>query len=62
MTRPNTQAYQCPVCDYVYDEANGDVREGFPAGTRWGAIPDDWCCPDCAVREKLDFERIGASK
>ena len=51
-----TAAYQCPVCDYVYDEAKGDVREGFPPGTRWEEIPDDWCCPDCSVREKIDFE------
>lgn len=35
-------AYRCPVCDYVYDEANGDAREGFPAGTGWDQIPDDW--------------------
>ncbi len=53
-----TAAYQCPVCDYVYDEAKGDAREGFPAGTRWEDVPDDWCCPDCAVREKPDFNRI----
>ena len=49
-------AYKCPVCDYVYDEAKGAAREGFPAGTAWDVIPDDWCCPDCGVREKVDFE------
>jgi rubredoxin len=32
--------------DYVYDEATGNPREGFPAGTSWGAVPDDWCCPE----------------
>ena len=53
-------AYRCPVCEYVYDESNGEIREGFSAGTRWEAIPDDWCCPDCAVREKVDFEEVGA--
>ena len=26
-------AYRCPVCDYIYDEAKGAAREGFPAGT-----------------------------
>lgn len=49
-------AYRCPGCDYIYDEAKGAPREGFPAGTPFSDIPDDWCCPDCAVREKVDFE------
>ena len=54
-------AYRCPGCDYVYDEAKGAPREGFPAGTSWDQVPDDWACPDCAVREKVDFEEIGAT-
>jgi len=51
-------AYRCPVCGYVYDEAKGAAREGFPAGTPWAEVPDDWCCPDCGVREKVDFESV----
>jgi rubredoxin len=47
--------YRCEVCDYVYDEAIGEPREGFPPGTAWSAVPDEWCCPDCGVREKVDF-------
>ncbi len=50
--------FQCPVCEYVYDEAEGDPREGFPPGTSWSEVPDDWSCPDCAVREKPDFEAL----
>ena len=46
----------CPGCDYVYDEAAGDEHEGFPAGTAWSDVPDDWFCPDCGVRDKVDFE------
>ena len=49
-------SYRCPVCDYVYDEAKGAAREGYPPGTRWSVIPDEWGCPDCGVREKMDFE------
>ncbi|GAA1461231.1 MULTISPECIES: rubredoxin [Williamsia] len=49
-------AYRCPVCDYVYDESAGAPREGFAAGTAFTDIPDDWPCPDCGVREKMDFE------
>lgn len=52
-------AFQCPVCEYVYDESRGEPREGFPAGTAWAEVPEDWTCPDCAVREKPDFESIG---
>jgi rubredoxin len=52
-------AYACPVCDYTYDETVGAPREGFPAGTGWGQVPDDWTCPDCGVREKVDFEAKG---
>ena len=49
-------AWRCPACGYVYGEAEGNPREGFPAGTPWAAVPDDWSCPDCGVREKVDFE------
>jgi alkane 1-monooxygenase len=48
-------AYRCPGCGYVYDEEQGDPREGFPAGTRFSQVPDDWPCPDCGVRDKVDF-------
>jgi len=55
-------AYRCPDpdCGYVYDEAAGNAREGFPPGTPWSAIPDDWHCPDCGVEDKADFEAVGA--
>ncbi|GAA3821333.1 fatty acid desaturase [Nocardioides panacisoli] len=48
-------AAKCPGCGYVYEVAAGDEHEGFPAGTAWNEIPDDWFCPDCGVREKIDF-------
>jgi len=22
-------------------------------------VPDDWACPDCGVRDKVDFEPLG---
>jgi alkane 1-monooxygenase len=48
-------AGRCPGCGYVYEVAVGNELEGFAAGTAWRDIPDDWCCPDCGVREKVDF-------
>jgi alkane 1-monooxygenase len=47
--------HRCPGCGFTYADATGAPREGFPAGTAWSRIPDDWACPDCGVREKVDF-------
>jgi alkane 1-monooxygenase len=48
-------AARCPGCGFVYEVAAGCEHEGFAAGTAWSDVPDDWCCPDCGVREKIDF-------
>lgn len=48
-------SFACPECGFVYDEAKGMPREGFPPGTKWEDVPDNWACPDCAVRDKIDF-------
>ena len=48
-------AARCPGCEYVYEVAVGDEHEGFAAGTAWADVPADWCCPDCGVRDKVDF-------
>ena len=47
--------WQCQVCGFIYDEAEGLPDEGIAAGTKWEDIPDDWECPDCGVG-KSDFE------
>ena len=39
-------------------EERGHPREGFPAGTLWSEVPEDWVCPDCGVREQIDFELL----
>lgn len=52
------EAYRCPGCGYTYVPAQGAAHEGFAPGTPWSAIPEDWACPDCAVREKPDFIAI----
>ena len=51
-------AWSCPGCGYAYDEDAGHPWEGFPPGTPWADIPDHWPCPECAVREKPDFEPV----
>jgi rubredoxin len=52
-------AYRCTCCGYVYDEDAGHAREGFPPGTPFDRLPEDWVCPDCGVRDKADFEPVG---
>ena len=49
--------YQCIVCGWIYDEAEGWPQDGIVPGTKWEDIPDDWTCPDCGV-SKVDFEMI----
>ncbi len=48
--------FRCPECGYTYDEETGDEFEGYPAGTRFASLPEDFACPDCAVRFRDDFE------
>ncbi len=48
-------AARCPGCGHTYEVEVGNELEGFAAGTAWADVPDDWCCPDCGVREKVDF-------
>ncbi|MGH8460509.1 MAG: fatty acid desaturase [Stenotrophobium sp.] len=60
-TTADAARYQCTDCGYVYDEAQGCPREGFAPGTRWAQIPANWPCPDCAVREKVDFVALDKS-
>jgi rubredoxin len=49
--------WQCIVCGWIYDEAEGAPDEGIEPGTSWADIPDTWVCPDCGA-SKDDFEMI----
>lgn len=49
--------WECVVCGFIYDEAEGLPEEGIAPGTPWNDIPDDWECPDCGV-SKDDFEMV----
>ena len=49
--------WECMVCGWLYDEAEGDPDGGISAGTRWEDIPDDWTCRECGVG-KNDFEMV----
>lgn len=47
--------YQCPDCNFIYDETVGYEREGFSPGHLFKDLPDDFACLDCFVRDKDEF-------
>jgi len=53
--------YVCPGCAYCFDENRGDPHEGYPPGTAFQSLPEDFVCPDCGVRYKEDFRPEGTS-
>ena len=46
--------YECNLCGYIYNPANGDPDNSIPPGTSFDELPDDWTCPDCGAA-KEDF-------
>ena len=52
--------YECTVCGYIYDPAEGDPDNGIDPGTKFEDLPDDWVCPVCGAT-KDQFERVQIS-
>ena len=55
MSKPEYKKYECVICGFIYDEAEGLPEDGFPPGTLWADIPEDWQCPDCGIA-KSEFD------
>lgn len=51
------RSWECVLCGFVYDEAQGLPEDGIAPGTRWEDVPADWTCPDCAA-PKADFSEL----
>ena len=41
--------YQCGICGYLYEPANGDHEANIPPNTAFGDLPGDWVCPVCGA-------------
>jgi len=52
------EQWECLVCGYIYDPAEGDPDQGVEPGTALEDLPDDWVCPDCGVGIEM-FEKLG---
>ncbi len=50
-------SYECTVCGYVYNPAEGDPDNGVAAGTAWEAVPGEWVCPLCGADKDM-FEAV----
>jgi flavin reductase (DIM6/NTAB) family NADH-FMN oxidoreductase RutF/rubredoxin len=55
--KSDMKKYECSVCGYVYDPAEGDPENGIAPGTAFEDLPDDWVCPICAAT-KEDFREV----
>ena len=51
------EKWECLVCGYIYDPAEGDPDAGIEPGTTFEALPDDWLCPDCGAGKDM-FEKL----
>lgn len=49
--------YECTLCGYIYDPAEGDPDNGVEPGTAFNDLPPDWECPLCGA-SKDDFEKV----
>jgi rubredoxin len=49
--------YQCNVCGYIYDPADGDPGNGVQPGTPFSELPDEWHCPLCGA-DKSQFTKL----
>lgn len=52
------EQWECIVCGYIYDPAEGDPNQGIEPGTAFEDLPEGWVCPDCGVGTEM-FERLG---
>ena len=57
MSETKYQKYECVICGYIYDEAEGIPEDGIPPGTAWEDVPADWRCPECGA-SKRQFEMV----
>ena len=44
---PQTARFECRICWYGYDPAQGDPVAQIEPGTPFDELPENWCCPNC---------------
>lgn len=56
-TMADMSKYQCNVCGYIYDPAEGDPSNGVQPGTAFSELPEGWRCPLCGA-DKSQFTKL----
>ena len=51
------EKWECSVCGFVHDPAEGDAEHGINPGTAFEALPDSWFCPNCGVGKEF-FKKV----
>ena len=51
------EKYICSNCGFIYDPQVGDPENGFPPGTPFEELPNDWHCPVCYM-SKDQFDKL----
>lgn len=49
--------YECTVCGYIYDPAEGEPDNGYKPGTPFADLPEDYECPLCGAGKDA-FEKV----
>ncbi|NLZ30425.1 MAG: rubredoxin [Methanomicrobiales archaeon] len=48
-----TGRYLCVACGYIYDPERGEPRHGYPPGTAFVDLPENYTCPVCGAYAKV---------
>lgn len=49
--------WECSVCGWIYDPAQGEPGQGVKPGTAFEDVPADFVCPECGVGKDM-FEEL----
>lgn len=51
------EKWECLVCGYIYNPAEGDPEGGIPPGMPFEELPSDWVCPQCGAEKEM-FKKL----
>lgn len=51
------EKYECTVCGFLYDPAEGDLDGEIEPDTPFENLPDEWVCPECSAGKDY-FEKV----